>query len=350
MLLIPAQQPGPRQAGLRGGMGRCGGSPRQVDVALRPHLASVGREHKQLFNGFASGAWPPALSPCWRSRLSYHGSSSTSNSSTTLSASISAGSPGGSGARCRRPASAAAPGSPPVPASSARAALGRDAPPRRRSRAARAPPLPRTGLLIRVLRPNGPSGRQPGASTPAGRRPEPAAHAAAAPNVALWQQLPGRGLHSNPGRRLRQSRAGRRPRSSDVVQWRLPAGPRFARCRGQAANGHSGGNKEGGEREGVRPQAPPSCVGSRLGARSRAGVWRWRPARRLWWVCGRGDSQWSGCVGVRVGVRPPSVGCCRWASLVQAGARRVPGSRGARPCDPFWSLDPPGALSLMRGN
>lgn len=99
-----------------------------------------------------------------------------------------------------------------------------------------------------------------------------------------------------------------------------------------------------GKREGVRSEAPPSPA---LG-----GFWERAPVPG----CGGGGlrgacggcvaagtaSPWSGCVGVRVGVRPASVGWCRWASLVQAGARRVPGARGARPCDPFWSLDPPG--------
>lgn len=146
-------------------------------------------------------------SPCWRSRWSYHGSSSISNSSTRLSASMLPGTSGGSGLCRRRAASAAAPGCPPAPPPSARAALGRDAP---------APPQlpPPPPPRVRLAPPNG---QRPSERTPGGARSR-LLKPAARPNVALWQSPPRPGRRFKPGRRLDQLRRGPRQSDSDFGQ------------------------------------------------------------------------------------------------------------------------------------
>lgn len=104
-----------------------------------------------------------------------------------------------------------------------------------------------------------PNGQRPGASAPAGAQsrlltPQPG------PTWHFGRTLPDLGCDSNPRRRLSQSREGCRPSGSDIVQSRLTAVPRFAGFQGQAANGNSGGNKEGGKRGRGAAEGPaPLC-------------------------------------------------------------------------------------------
>lgn len=187
--------------------------------------------------------------------------------------------------------------------------------------------------------PNCPNGRRPGANARDGAlsrllTPQPG------PTWHFGRTLPGRGRDSNPRRLLGQSRAGRWPSGSDVAQSCLTVVPRVARSRGQAANGDSGRNKEGGGKaKGCgRGPRPPFCLGSFLGQCFGCWLWRWRHQRLLWRVSSRPVSQWIGCVGLRGG-SPASE---QWAVVVgapfvQAEARRVPGARGPLP---GWPLGP----------
>lgn len=103
-----------------------------------------------------------------------------------------------------------------------------------RPRAGRAA-APRPRSPTRLAPPNRPRGRRPGASGSPGRRPQPAPHAAARPNVALWQRPRGRGLHSKPGGASanRGGPPGERQRRRPIACHRRPAVGQDSRAGGQ---------------------------------------------------------------------------------------------------------------------
>lgn len=330
-----------------------------------PHLASAGRRQEQLFNGFALGSHPAQA-----------GRPPEAGGGGRRPRPHLAGGPGGR-TTARPPSSQTPPlGFPPTsrPAPPGAAAAAAAVPPqplpralhrllrpqpeppsggtrRRPSSAAPpdqncSPPPPRggphrtsrTGFPTRLEPPNGRNGRSPGTSAPAGAlsrlftlQPGPTWH--------FGRTLPGRGRDSNPRRRLGQSRAGRRPSGSNVVQSCLTADSRAARSRGQAANGDSGRNKEGGGKaKGCgRGPRPLIYVGSLMGQRSGRWLWRWLPPRRLWWVSGRPVSRWTGYVGSRGGgTASEQCAIVPWCKRRREECREP---EVCCPAGPFWSFD-----------